>query len=146
MLRDGQRFDDAILKLEKYLELLPISMIGANCCQPEAFEMMMDGMDKYTMALMQDKGISMGCYPNSYAPIPKGRKIGDDGILPEREDLPPDALYGMHFKRWIEKYGNDEHGLGLIGGCCGTVPQHIEFAVNAVNNDFPEMRPQKVEL
>ena len=140
-LRDGMSFNEVMAKLREYLDVLPIAMIGANCCQPEAFEMMMDGLNQDSITMLKENGVSMGCYPNSYAPIPTGRKIAEYTI-PERKDLPPEALYSLHFKRWVEKFGNDRYRLGLIGGCCGTFPTHIGYAVDAVNRDFPQLRAQ----
>ena len=34
MLRDGQHFNDMMVEMEEYLDVLPITMVGANCVQP----------------------------------------------------------------------------------------------------------------
>ena len=53
--------------------------------------------------------------------------------IPENVDgrtcyrLSPDEL-----ELWIERYVA-EFGVGIIGGCCGTTPDHIKMLAEALN-------------
>jgi S-methylmethionine-dependent homocysteine/selenocysteine methylase len=43
-----------------------------------------------------------------------------DGLLPLRDDLGPEE-YAGHVAHW------HAGGASIVGGCCGTGPEHIEW-------------------
>merc|ERR1712012_251132 len=109
-LRDGLDFNEMMIKLEEYLDVLPIVMVGANCCKPETFKLMMDGMNEKTMEILMEKGVSTGCYPNGMGDIPDNfvlsinnhRSTLDSPKMKLRKDLNAEVLYTDHFKKWIQ--------------------------------------------
>jgi len=46
---------------------------------------------------------------------------------------PPDFARGI--KRMVEEFG-----VGIVGGCCGTTPEHLRMVVEAVGNKSPALR------
>ncbi len=87
------------------LEPLGIDMIGLNCATGP-WE-----MSEHLRYLAAHSTISLSCEPNAGLP-----ELTKDGA---RYPLTPDGLADAHdrFTR--------EFGLSLVGGCCGTTPEHI---------------------
>merc|ERR1712130_857566 len=113
-LRDGLSFNDMMLKLEPFLGILPIRMIGANCCQPETFEKMMDGLNERSLKILKDNNVSTGCYSNGMRPVPEHFVLSEDNAgLEIREDLSPENMYERHYKKWVEKYCNERYRFAL---------------------------------
>ena len=109
-LRSEEGIDEAAAAIAE----LPIQAHLANCCPPESIAAAMPALAKL--------GKPAGGYANAFAPVPKdwelnGEKEGD-GLLPLRPDLDPDH-YAEHVAHWLD------HGAQLVGGCCGTGPEHI---------------------
>lgn len=109
-LRSEEGIDEAAAAIAE----LPIQAHLANCCPPESIAAAMPALAKL--------GKPAGGYANAFRPVPKdwelnGEKDGD-GLLPLREDLDPDH-YAEHVAHWLD------HGAQLVGGCCGTGPEHI---------------------
>ncbi|AQP47120.1 methionine synthase [Tessaracoccus aquimaris] len=89
------------------LEALGIDCIGLNCATGPA------EMSEHLRHLARRAGITVGAMPNAGLP-----ELTPDGA---RYPLSPEGL--------AEALGQylDEFGLGLIGGCCGTTPEHIKL-------------------
>jgi 5-methyltetrahydrofolate--homocysteine methyltransferase len=87
------------------LEPLGIDMIGLNCATGPG------EMSEHLRYLAAHARIPISCEPNAGLPI-----LTSDGA---RYPLTPDQLTDAHdrFTR--------EFGLSLVGGCCGTTPEHI---------------------
>ncbi|MFA0252857.1 homocysteine S-methyltransferase family protein, partial [Vibrio sp. 10N.261.45.A4] len=51
-------------------------------------------------------------------------------------DLSPEEM-AEHIKEWAES-----GFLNLVGGCCGTTPEHIKAMAEAVANVRPRQRPE----
>lgn len=52
--------------------------------------------------------------------------------------LSPDD-YAAHMKRFVTK-----HGVSVVGGCCGTTPEHIAALVQALEGVAPAHREVEV--
>jgi 5-methyltetrahydrofolate--homocysteine methyltransferase len=87
------------------LEPLGIDMIGLNCATGPG------EMSEHLRYLAAHSPVPISCEPNAGLP-----ELTADGA---RYPLTPDGLANAHdrFTR--------EFGLSLVGGCCGTTPEHI---------------------
>ncbi len=92
------------------LEALRVDAIGLNCSTgPE-------DMRDAIRFLGENASVPVHCIPNAGLPIqgPNG-----ETIFPEQPE-PLSAVLG----EYVERYG-----VGVVGGCCGTTPAHIEALV-----------------
>ena len=94
------------------LEALGIDMIGLNCATGPA------EMSEHLRVLSQQANIGLSCMPNAGLP-----ELGADGAV---YPLTPSELADAH-----ETFVRD-YGLGLVGGCCGTTPEHMRQVVERV--------------
>jgi 5-methyltetrahydrofolate--homocysteine methyltransferase len=94
------------------LEPLGIDVIGLNCATGPT------EMSEHLRYLSRHAGIAVGCMPNAGLP-----QLTADGA---HYPLTPEELAEAHdaFTR--------EFGLALVGGCCGTTPEHIRQVVHRV--------------
>ncbi|MDQ1685231.1 MAG: 5-methyltetrahydrofolate--homocysteine methyltransferase [Frankiaceae bacterium] len=94
------------------LEPLGIDMIGLNCATGPA------EMSEHLRFLSRQARIGLSCMPNAGLP-----QLTADGA---RYPLTPTQLADAHdtFTR--------EFGLALVGGCCGTTPEHLAAVVERV--------------
>ncbi|QMV85309.1 methionine synthase [Corynebacterium hindlerae] len=107
------------------LERLGISSIGLNCATGPA------EMSEHLRYLSQHASVPVTVMPNAGLPV-----LGKDGAVypltaPELEE----AL--VSFIR--------EYGLRMVGGCCGTTPEHIRLLANAVEKleaPLPDREPE----
>ena len=110
-LRSGETIAEACNAIED----LPVSGTLVNCCSPESIET--------AMHELRAKGRKrVGGYANTFTPIPEdwvlGEITGKRRSIFIRSDLTPDE-YALHARQWILA------GANVIGGCCGTFPEHI---------------------
>jgi 5-methyltetrahydrofolate--homocysteine methyltransferase len=106
------------------LEPLGIDMIGLNCATGPA------EMSEHLRHLARHAQVGVSCMPN--AGLPELR--GDGAWYP----LTPEQLADAHdmFTR--------EYGLGLVGGCCGTTPEHLRQVVERVGGrEVVARRPRR---
>ncbi|MCS0636121.1 methionine synthase [Streptomyces sp. LP05-1] len=105
------------------LEPLGIDMIGLNCATGPA------EMSEHLRYLARHSRIPLSCMPNAGLPV-----LGKDGAhYPLTAPELADAQEG--FVR--------EYGLSLVGGCCGTTPEHLRQVVERVRDLTPaERRPR----
>jgi 5-methyltetrahydrofolate--homocysteine methyltransferase len=94
------------------LEPLGIDLIGLNCATGPA------EMGEHLRYLARHARVGISCMPNAGLPV-----LGHDGAS---YPLTPAELAEAHdvFTR--------EHGLALVGGCCGTTPAHLRLVVERV--------------
>ncbi|MFJ9539449.1 methionine synthase [Streptomyces sp. NPDC101225] len=105
------------------LEPLGIDMIGMNCATGPA------EMSEHLRYLSRHSRIPLSCMPNAGLPV-----LGKDGAS---YPLGPSELADAH-----ETFVRD-YGLSLVGGCCGTTPEHLRQLVERVRAATPtERRPQ----
>ncbi|MET8582048.1 methionine synthase [Streptomyces collinus] len=104
------------------LEPLGIDMIGLNCATGPA------EMSEHLRYLARNARIPLSCMPNAGLPV-----LGKDGAhypltAPELADAQETFVR--------------EYGMSLVGGCCGTTPEHLRQVVERVQGMTPpERRP-----
>src|SRR5579884_350736 len=105
------------------LEALEVDVIGLNCSTgPE-------DMRDAIRFLGETSSKPVHCIPNAGLPLqgPNG-----ETIFPERPE-PLAAVLG----EFVERYG-----VAIVGGCCGTTPDHIRAIAERVDGHRPGERPQ----
>src|SRR3954454_10567261 len=105
------------------LEALDVQAIGLNCSTgPE-------DMRDAIRFLGEHSPLPVHCIPNAGLPLQ-----GPDGetIFPEKPEPLADAL-----QEYVERYG-----VSIVGGCCGTKPEHIEALAERVKGKEPGKRPE----
>src|SRR5277367_1129642 len=104
------------------LEALKVDVIGLNCSTgPE-------DMRDAIRFLGELCPVPVACIPNAGLPLQ-----GPDGetIFPEKPEPLADAL-----KEFVDRYG-----VGIVGGCCGTTPEHIAAIAERVAGRSVNERP-----
>ncbi|WP_250405034.1 methionine synthase [Streptomyces cellostaticus] len=107
------------------LEPLGIDMIGLNCATGPA------EMSEHLRYLARNARIPLSCMPNAGLPV-----LGKDGAhyplsAPELADAQETFVR--------------EYGLCLVGGCCGTTPEHLRQVVERVAGLTPRTRDPRPE-
>lgn len=107
------------------LEPLGIDMIGLNCATGPA------EMSEHLRYLARHSRIPLSCMPNAGLPV-----LGKDG-----------AVYPLTAPELADAQENfvREYGLSLVGGCCGTTPQHLREVVERVRGLAPAGRSPQPE-
>ncbi|MFG2877411.1 methionine synthase [Streptomyces sp. NPDC048337] len=107
------------------LEPLGIDMIGLNCATGPA------EMSEHLRYLARNARIPLSCMPNAGLPV-----LTKDGAhYPLSAAEMADAQEG--FVR--------EYGLSLVGGCCGTTPEHLRHVVERVRGTAVAERDPRPE-
>lgn len=94
------------------LAALGIDSIGLNCATGPA------EMSEHLRHLAKHSAVPVTCMPNAGLPV-----LGADGA---HYPLSPAELAVAH-QQFVREFG-----LGLVGGCCGTTPEHLRAVVDAV--------------
>ncbi|MGW1406797.1 methionine synthase [Streptomyces sp. NPDC002403] len=94
------------------LEPLGIDLIGLNCATGPA------EMSEHLRYLARHSRIPLSCMPNAGLPV-----LGKDGA---HYPLSPAELADAQ-ETFVQEYG-----LSLVGGCCGTTPEHLRQVVERV--------------
>lgn len=107
------------------LEPLGIDMIGLNCATGPA------EMSEHLRYLARHSRVPLSCMPNAGLPV-----LGRDGAhypltAPELADAQ---------EAFVREYG-----LSLVGGCCGTTPEHLRRVVERVRGLTPAPRDPRPE-
>ncbi|HEX4760432.1 MAG TPA: homocysteine S-methyltransferase family protein, partial [Thermoleophilaceae bacterium] len=105
------------------LTSLDVQAIGLNCSTgPE-------DMRDAIRFLGEHSPLPVHCIPNAGLPLqgPNG-----ETIFPEKPEPLADAL-----QEYVERYG-----VSIVGGCCGTKPEHIEALAERVKGKEPGKRPE----
>ena len=106
------------------LEPLNIDLIGLNCATGPA------EMSEHLRVLSKNSTAKISVMPNAGLPI-----LGPNGAL---YPLSPDEL-AKYLSDFVDQYG-----ISLIGGCCGTTPEHLAAVVSSVSGRVtPTRNPQK---
>jgi 5-methyltetrahydrofolate--homocysteine methyltransferase len=112
----GTEVNAALTALEPY----DISVIGMNCATgPKE-------MSEHIRYLTQNSRIPVSCIPNAGLP----ENVG--GVA--HYHLSPDEL-----THWLSHFVKD-FGVNVVGGCCGTTPDHLKAVVEAVGRLSPKQR------
>ena len=100
------------------LEALPVQIIGLNCSTgPEH-------MREPIRYLGQNATRWVSCIPNAGLPI----NVGGRAVYPLEPEPMAQALYEFV----------TEFGVSVVGGCCGTGPEHIRALVEAIGRERPQ--------
>ena len=91
-------------------------IVGLNCSLGP------DEMEPYVEELAHISPYFTGAYPNAGLPDP----LSETGFPETAETFAPKVA------KWVEN-----GWLNLVGGCCGTTPEHIRAIVKAVRNYAP---------
>ena len=106
------------------LEALKVDVIGLNCSTgPE-------DMRDAVRFLGEFSPVPVHCIPN--AGLPHQGPNGET-IFPEEPGPLADTL-----GEFVERYG-----VSIVGGCCGTTPEHIEAMAERVKDRTPGERPER---
>ncbi|MCK7623120.1 methionine synthase [Streptomyces sp. RS10V-4] len=107
------------------LEPLGIDMIGLNCATGPA------EMSEHLRYLARHSRIPLSCMPNAGLPV-----LGKDG-----------AHYPLTAAELADAQETfvAEYGLSLVGGCCGTTPEHLRQVVERVRGLTPPAREPRPE-
>ncbi|MBZ3902574.1 methionine synthase [Streptomyces griseiscabiei] len=107
------------------LEPLGIDMIGLNCATGPA------EMSEHLRYLARHSRIRLSCMPNAGLPV-----LTKDG-----------AHYPLTAPELADAQENfvREYGLSLVGGCCGTTPEHLRQVVERVRDLTPTARDPRPE-
>ncbi|ARX82303.1 MULTISPECIES: methionine synthase [Streptomyces] len=107
------------------LEPLGIDMIGLNCATGPA------EMSEHLRYLARHSRVPILCMPNAGLPV-----LGKDG-----------AHYPLTASELADAQETfvREYGLSLVGGCCGTTPEHLRQVVERVRGLTPTVRDPRPE-
>jgi 5-methyltetrahydrofolate--homocysteine methyltransferase len=94
------------------LEPLGIDVLGLNCATGPA------EMSEHLRHLSRHARVTLSCMPNAGLPV-----LGKDGAT---YPLTPQELADAH------DHFTRDFGLALVGGCCGTTPEHLQQVVERV--------------
>jgi 5-methyltetrahydrofolate--homocysteine methyltransferase len=94
------------------LEPLGVELIGLNCATGPA------EMSEHLRYLARHARVGLSCMPNAGLPV-----LGANGAS---YPLTPGELADAH-----DAFTRD-YGLALVGGCCGTTPEHLRLVVQRV--------------
>ncbi len=102
------------------LEPLPIFSLGLNCATGPT------DMESHIRYLGHNWPKRISCIPNQGLPeVVDGKTVYK--LTPKK--------YAEQMKTFIE-----EQGVSIVGGCCGTSPEHIKALVQALANSIPATR------
>ncbi|AWL37533.1 MULTISPECIES: methionine synthase [unclassified Streptomyces] len=107
------------------LEPLGIDMIGLNCATGPA------EMSEHLRYLARHSRVPLSCMPNAGLPV-----LGKNGA---HYPLTPEELADAQ-ETFVAEYG-----LSLVGGCCGTTPEHLRQVVERVRGTAPSAREPRPE-
>ena len=104
------------------IEALDVDAVGLNCSTgPEDMRDAVRFLGEYS-------SVPVHCIPNAGLPIqgPQG-----ETIFPEQ----PEPLANV-LGEFVDRYG-----VSIVGGCCGTTPEHIRAIAERVKDTIPQPRP-----
>ncbi|MBN2555291.1 MAG: methionine synthase [Anaerolineales bacterium] len=107
------------------LEQLPIDVIGLNCSTgPEH-------MREPIQYLGEHATLPVSCIPNAGLPM----NVDGEAVYPLKPEPFAEAL-----EEFVKKFN-----ISVVGGCCGTGPEHIRQLADALHNHPHPARPRDAE-
>ncbi len=106
--------------VETILEQLPVDVIGLNCSTGP------DYMREPLRILGEISPLPVSCIPNAGLPL----NVDGQAVYPLQPQPFADTL-----AEYVEKYG-----LNVVGGCCGTTPEHLRALVEKLRGKSPLQR------
>jgi 5-methyltetrahydrofolate--homocysteine methyltransferase len=107
------------------LEMFPVDVIGMNCATGPA------EMIEHVRTLCESSVKHISVLPNAGLP----ENVG--GVA--HYHLTPKELADFH-ERFVKEFG-----VSIVGGCCGTTPEHLKAVVDRVGKCVPKKRTPKHE-
>ncbi|GAA4194408.1 methionine synthase [Gryllotalpicola kribbensis] len=107
------------------IEPLGVDAIGLNCATGP------DLMSEHLRYLSKHSRLPVMCMPNAGLPV-----LGKNGA---EYPLQPAELATAH-EQFVREFG-----LGLVGGCCGTTPEHLKAVVERVGRAASTVRAIEVD-
>ncbi|SUD48829.1 Methionine synthase [Nocardia otitidiscaviarum] len=107
------------------IEPLGVDMIGLNCATGP------DEMSEHLRHLSKHADLPVSVMPNAGLPV-----LGANGAV---YPLTPEEL-AVAMRQFVSEFG-----LALVGGCCGTTPEHIRQVAEAVRELTPAHRTPEHE-
>ncbi len=107
------------------LEMFPVDVIGINCATGPA------EMAEHVRTLCESSSRHISVLPNAGLP----ENVG--GVA--HYHLTPKELADFH-ERFVKEFG-----VSIVGGCCGTTPEHLKAVVERVGKCVPKKRTPKHE-
>lgn len=107
------------------LEMFPVDVIGMNCATGPA------EMAEHVRTLCESSVKHISVLPNAGLP----ENVG--GVA--HYHLTPTELADFH-ERFVKEFG-----VSVVGGCCGTTPEHLKAVVERVGKCVPKKRTPKHE-
>ena len=107
------------------LEMFPVDVIGMNCATGPA------EMAEHIRTLCESSVKHISVLPNAGLP----ENVG--GVA--HYHLTPGELADFH-ERFVKEFG-----VSIVGGCCGTTPEHLKAVVDRVGKCVPKKRTPKHE-
>lgn len=114
-----------IYAVETILNGLPIDVIGLNCSTGP------DLMREPMRALGEISPLPISCLPNAGLPL----NVDGQAVYPLQPEPFAEAL-----REYAEKYH-----VNVVGGCCGTTPEHLRLLVQKVASIPVVQRPKQNE-
>lgn len=103
------------------LERMPIDVVGLNCSTgPEH-------MREPIRYLAENSSLPVSCIPNAGLPL----NVDGQAVYP----LLPEP-FANELSEFVIK-----NGVAIVGGCCGTTPDHLKLLVERIGNRKPSPRP-----
>jgi len=112
----GTEMAAAIALLDPY----PIDVLALNCATGPR------EMSTHVRVMGQTARPAIGCYPNAGLPQ----------LVDGKTHYP---LTPAELADWLVRFV-EEDGLALVGGCCGTTPEHLAAVVRAMEGRVPKRR------
>lgn len=103
------------------LENMNIDVIGLNCSTGPDF------MREPITYLGENSSLPVSCIPNAGLPL----NVDGQAVYPLEPEPFAETLFEFAAK----------HGVGVVGGCCGTTPEHLKLLVEKVSTIKPAARP-----
>jgi 5-methyltetrahydrofolate--homocysteine methyltransferase len=103
------------------LEGMPIDVIGINCSTGPEY------MREPIRILGEQASLPVSCIPNAGLPL----NIDGQAVYPLEPEPFASELYEFVTK----------NNISVVGGCCGTTPQHLELLVNKLRDHQHPPRP-----
>ena len=104
------------------LESLSINVIGLNCSTGPEY------MRESIRYLGENATIPVSCLPNAGLPL----NLDGQAVYP---------LKPQPFSEMMSDFVNSFH-INVVGGCCGTTPEHIKLLAETVGHVTPGQRPE----
>ncbi|HRY85528.1 MAG TPA: homocysteine S-methyltransferase family protein, partial [Candidatus Omnitrophota bacterium] len=107
------------------LEMFPVNVIGINCATGPS------EMSELVRFFCENSSKNISVLPNAGLP----ENIG--GVAHYK--LPPEE-FASHIERFVREFG-----VSIVGGCCGTTPEHLKAVVEKIGSCAPKQRTPKHE-